>query len=469
MAHGHCRDTVIGLFHSTLLAAALLTVGCAGGGGDDASADRPPPTGGMGSFPHVPPPPPPPPEPEPGHDIVRTFHLDPPVAYGPTGDFFVRSTAIGDVTGDGRPDLVVMTEGSDPQFRNLIMVYPQTVDRTLGPPVTVHYLDFSAWQAAAMALGDLDRDGAQEILVAHQLGVSVARFQADSQTITLRQLEQPGGFLSVTASDVDDDGFLDVVAQTASDGAMIYKGDGAGGISPLRPLATPLAGYNHVISRDMDGDGKDDLVLTNGQGFQFWYLMPNDGAGGYGAVQRYELPRRASDSWPWMAWGVDVGDFNQDGRKDVAVSLSSNRPAGVGIYLRQADGQYLLQTVLDSFDLPEPIAVADIDGNGLDDIVTVHGGFSTLGYYLQGVNGFDPEVRVGIGRPTYQPTSSYRPDGLALGDLDSDGCLDVAIADYQFGVLVLAGKDCKRAPAANAGINAARALQAAIRAGSGRG
>ncbi|MDI1253001.1 VCBS repeat-containing protein [Thermomonas sp.] len=421
---------------------ASLVAGCGGGGGGSSSG-----TGTGGGGPIVNPPPPPP-----SNSVNRNFSFNPLKQYPPQlvnqeGKYWGAAVAIGDVTGDGRPDVVMTTEGTEqtstPSLISQVMVFPQLPDKTLGEPVHAPFLSHYAWATTGMALGDLDNDGVQEILVGHQDGLSIAKFRPSTNSLEMVTLPDPVGYSAVTTGDFDGDGKVDVVAQTWSSGAVLYKGDGTGGLLRFKDLATPLAGYNRIIARDMNKDQKPDLVMTNGQGFAFWYLMLNEGNGTFAAATSNAIPRRTPIDWPWMARGVDTADLNGDGRPDVVTSLVSNRPAGIAVYLAQANGGYQLDKVLDSFDIPEPVVIADLDGNGLKDIITLHGGFFNMGYYLQGPGGFEPETMVTVSLTAF-PTSHYRPDGLAAGDINSDGCIDVVLADYQHGLLVRTGAKCKR-------------------------
>jgi hypothetical protein len=417
---------------------ALAFTGCGGGGGGGKNSSS---GGGTGSTQ------PPPPD----RSINRNFNFGPVQAYAPPGmspgDIsWAETVAIGDVTGDGRPDVVVGTEGvtsgTEPDQGGLVMVFPQLPDKSLGTPVIGTYLHGYASSRIGMAIGDLDGDGKSEVVVGHQEGLSIAKYRVNEASLSITRFNDIG-FTAVEVKDFDTDGKLDVLAQTWSIGAVLFKGDGAGGLARLREVTTPLKGYNHVVGRDMNNDARQDLVLSNGQGERSWFLMLNDGTGGFLPPKEYALPARSPNYWPWTAWGLDSADLNGDGLKDVVVSLLSNRPAGVGIYLADKNGNYTLDRVLESYDMPQSIALADLDGNGLTDIVTLHGGWFNAGYYLQGPSGFDPEVLVSIGM-SGNPTSQYRPDGLAVGDINSDGCKDVAIADYQFGLLVLLGKNCRK-------------------------
>ena len=68
-----------------------------------------------------PPAPVPPPPPSP-YEINRAFRFNAAVIYPPAGDFLARAASIGDVTGDGRPDVVVATESSRPEDRSRIFI-----------------------------------------------------------------------------------------------------------------------------------------------------------------------------------------------------------------------------------------------------------------------------------------------------------------------------------------------------------
>lgn len=318
------------------------------------------------------------------------------------------------------------------------MVFAQKPNGTLAEPITVRYLDTYSQQVTDMVLSDLDRNGTKEILVAYEDGIKIVRYVANPNRLETTEVFDDKGFAMLAVEDFDGDGRQDVLAQRYEYGAVMYKGDGLGGLVRDAAVVTPEISWPNVLARDMNGDGKPDLVVFSGDR---WFLMRNDGTGHFGEPVKYALPRR-SDGMLWITWGADTTDVNRDGRKDLIFSLASNRPAGVGIVLARADGTYALDRVLESYDLPEPLVLADLDGNGLVDIVTVHGGFSEMGYYLQGPSGFDPETRVSVAINSY-PTSHYIGHSLAVGDINSDGCKDVVIADSQYGLLVLTGANCK--------------------------
>src|SRR6185503_17235785 len=120
-------------------------------------------------------------------------------------------------------------------------------------------------------------------------------------------------------------------------------------------------------------------------------------------------------------------DLNGDGRKDVAVSVGGNSPSSkVQFWLQQSNGTLAPGATNNSYDIPESLVVADVNLDGRDDVLTLHGGWQRLGVYFQTAPGvFSTEYLFEI---SY--ASHYNPHGLAVADFTGDGMPDVAVSDY---------------------------------------
>lgn len=369
----------------------------------------------------------------------NAFRMDPAVRYYTPTDTFPDTVVIGDVIGDSRPDIVLTAVG--PYFVNenyKVHIYEQKSDGTLAPPVSLSYLVRT--DRTGLDLIDLNADGRSEIVIGHDHGLTIVR--RDNGQFTATKIDSALRLDYLGVLDADRDGHPDVFAQSPQEGAEIYFGDGRGGFREVQRFATSAFGYNTVEVEDYTADGRKDLILTNGQGWSKVWIYPNDPVAGLQAANTIDLG--AILRYP--PWGVTVADFNNDGRPDMAVSDSGNEASegtGIRILYRNANGALDNPILLSTWKAPEPVAAADLDGNGLVDVVTLYGSWNTMAYFLQQPTGFMQATTLPTSLPTYTFNSHYKDNSLVLGDVNSDRCIDIVVADPSYGLLVFPGRNCQ--------------------------
>src|SRR5439155_267911 len=137
---------------------------------------------------------------------------------------------------------------------------------------------------------------------------------------------------------------------------------------------------------------------------------------------------------------VAVGDFNGDGKPDLAVvnSIGDNGAAfpasNVAVLLGKGDGSFHAAVNYDAGANPSSAVVGDFNGDGKSDLAVAN-------------NGSFPETTVAVllgnGDGTLQNAISYVagwiPQSLAVGDFNADGKPDLAVATFENGVSVLFG------------------------------
>jgi hypothetical protein len=213
--------------------------------------------------------------------------------------------------------------------------------------------------------------------------------------------------INITA-DFNGDGNLDASmcfsTGSPSTGCVIYLGDGHGDL-------TQVSGFNLVqgsgAAADTNGDGVLDYVSvvasSDGIGSS---LLVNVGNGD-GTFQR---PSTTPLNGNTIGGTPVVGDFNRDGRLDVAIPVGSN----VAVFLAKADGTFRKEV---DYPVTNPgwLAVADVNGDGTLDIVT------------SGVS-----VLLGKGDGTFTAGNSVLLPGqggnLEIADINGDGILDLITA-----------------------------------------
>lgn len=273
-----------------------------------------------------------------------------------------RALAVADVTGDGRPDLVVAC------FAQWVSVLPGLGDGTFGPR-----LDLAAGsRPSALEVHDVTGDGRPDLVVAIEVTNQVAVLPADGAGGFGARMSHPvsGGADGLAVGHLDGDGRADVVVGAtaareltvlvgapagglaywnvvsldaaprtlagayldadaaldvviADDGASltVLRGDGAGDFSS-RVAWPSLAGVTGLALADVDGDGRLDAVAASPSAGAI-AVHPGDGNGGFGAATEYPQAGRPH--------AVAAGDLNGDGRTDAAVALEGAAEVGLRI------------------------------------------------------------------------------------------------------------------------------------------
>jgi FG-GAP-like repeat/PASTA domain len=171
--------------------------------------------------------------------------------------------------------------------------------------------------ARAVAVGDLDGDGKPDLATAnhHSDSVSVLLNAGRGSFRTRRDYLVAAGPLSVAAADLNADGKLDVLTASASAAAVsVLLNKGNGTFEPRRNYPTGDEPFDVAVG-DLDGDGDPDLVTANFDFPGHVSVLLNNGDGSF-ADNRDFVTGDAPES-------IVVGDLNGDGSQDVATAGSA--------------------------------------------------------------------------------------------------------------------------------------------------
>jgi hypothetical protein len=264
--------------------------------------------------------------------------------------------------------------------------------------------------------------------VATNNAVSVLLGNGDGTFQAARTFAAGSGPRSVAVADVNADGLPDLIVAnygfTGSVSVLLGNGDGTFQ-APRTFAAGPWA--RSVAVGDFNGDGRLDLAVANYMGdYDTVSVLLGNGDGTFQAPRSFAVGRGARS--------VAVADVNGDGLPDLVVANALSND--VSVLLGNGDGTFQIARNFPAGIGPQSVAVADVNGDGRLDLTVAYAG-SFPDDYNGGVS-----VLLGNGDGSFQAARSFAagrfPQSMAVADINGDGRLDVAVAGSG-GVRVLPG------------------------------
>ena len=314
--------------------------------------------------------------------------------------------ASADVSGDGNLDLAVTDSAG-----NYATILLGNGDGTFSPRKDL-LADSQAGVNSAI-VRDFNGDGIPDIAVSDLSGLSVllgkggGAFQPP--IVVSLGAAVNGGFTQLTAGDFNRDGHQDIVF----DGTTYLPGNGDG------TFGTPViinsdSNIRSSVVGDFNNDGYLDLIDV-GNNFvetQPMQVFLGNGNGTFQPVQRFWTLPQYPDK-------VVAADFNHDGNLDLALTLNPN---GIAVLLGTGSGSFAPAVIYATDDLPNGIGAADLNGDGIVDLVATG---SAIDVFLGKGDGTFPS------RVDY--ATSVFPSQVEAGDFNGDGKPDLAVTGYGLG------------------------------------
>ncbi|CAN5814417.1 hypothetical protein BH10BAC2_BH10BAC2_26400 [soil metagenome] len=343
-------------------------------------------------------------------------------SFAPQVDFSLRyddgyNSAIGDLDGDGKPDLALINttnySGSVSILKN-----KSTLGRVLFEDIG-DFVDVYSYMGHDIAISDLDGDGKLDMAVTNARGggdkettVSVARNTTQDETISFAEkvdLEVGNNPSNISVADADRDGKPDLFIEEDHT-VSVVRNTSTPGLISFEPEIILKGGignfYNQYAIGDLDGDGRIDVIVG---GDYTVHVLRNKSTPGTIAFAKN------IDSSIALPYDFTLADIDGDKKPDLIELL----PDSIAVFKNTTIGKTISFAPPIEFSITSylsPLTIGDLDGDGKPDILL--GGFSVLkNKSSTDVISFAEEVDLSA--------PYYFSRGVLINDVDGDGKPDI--------------------------------------------
>jgi hypothetical protein len=336
---------------------------------------------------------------------------------------WLTSGAVGDFNGDGRDDLAAATDSNDGGSQLYIVL--QQPRGALGAPVC-----FTLEGArGALAVGDLNSDGHDDVVVGGE-AEQIEVFLSAPEGIFGSRRDLPAGDLpdALAVGDLNGDGRDDVVASHwRSDFVGLWLQEAGGELAPMLSLPVDNGGNNSIAIGDLNSDGSLDIVKQPGQGENLLEIALQQPDHSFANMVSYAVEHNPN--------GLAIGDVTGDGRDDIVTASRSlvGSASLVVVYELSAGGQLKELARYPISAGPSAVRIADIDGDGRNDVAVAHSDSSAFSLLRQ-----QPGGAMGSEEVYFVLGASSNQHSLGIGDLNGDGRQDIVV--FGAGLSLLYGR-----------------------------
>ncbi len=214
---------------------------------------------------------------------------------------------------------------------------------------------------------------------------------------------------SIASADFNGDGFKDIAQVNYGSKLIIYYNDGLGGFSNNTVLTSPSTEQWQIATKDLNFDGKPDLLITNSLD-QTISVLINPGSGNFSLFATYSTPGEAIEA--------AVQDFDGDGSLDIAITDNIS-PESIVFFKGSSSGTFSIATTMYNLKRPDHLTSGDFNNDNKLDLA------------FASENAYEFSILYNSGNFNFSPLKKYLSGfyckKITSSDVNNDNLPDLAI------------------------------------------
>ncbi len=338
-----------------------------------------------------------------------------------------RSIELADFDEDGKVDLSVIAASSDRlnQYRNTSTLTNFTSVNFLN--TTNNITGAQPWQHV---VADFDNDGKLDMAVTNANSNTVSVFRNTSSLNNISnavKVDFTTGTLpyGISAGDIDGDGFIDlVITNLSSNSISVLKNSSTEGTINFAAKVdfTTLVQPISAVVTELDGDGKADIIVSC---FGSNQLSIFRNVSSTGVINTNSLSTRSDISSGISPFSITSADIDGDGKNDIVVPNYSGNNISV-LRNTSTSGTILFATALTftTQSAPSNVGFGDVDGDGKADLLVTNQSSNSISVFPNN----STSGTIALGTPV-NIAHTGGPISLVLGDMNNDARPDLVVAN----------------------------------------
>lgn len=299
------------------------------------------------------------------------------------------------------------------------------------------------------AIGDIDGDGKQDLVAIDNSKISIYKNTTSSASIAFAtRVDFDFWVLGVSLThvaiaDLDKDGKPDLaVTDQTGNKVSVFKNTSATGVIDANSFTSKIDFATGsvpigIATSDLDGDGKAELVVANQTGNTV-SVFRNTSTAGTLDLNSF-APKVDFTTGPNLTIGIAIGDLDGDEKPEIAVTNYGSNIVSI-LKNKTTIGAFTANSFASKVDFatgtgPQSIAMGDLDGDGKVDLAVANFSANVTDATANTVSILRNTTTEGvISANSFAPKVLFKagtnPISVAVGDLDGDGKPDLALANF---------------------------------------